>query len=64
MANQVKLAKFVIYEQVKIVCFQETHLQDMEMKYLREVFRDTIYHAAASSRSKRVVIGEFQRIYL
>lgn len=52
-----RTARFIIKEQVKLVCLQETHLKEGEVKYLREIFQGTLYNSTASSRSKEVVIG-------
>lgn len=40
-----------------MVCFQETHLRDSEIRYLRENFKWSIYHASTIRRSKGVMIG-------
>lgn len=47
-----RMARFIIKKQIKAVCFQETHLWEIEAKYLRETFQGSICHAATASRSK------------
>lgn len=38
-----------------MICLQETHLGQNEMKYLKDIFHKMIYYAAPISRSKGVV---------
>lgn len=51
-----RLAMLIIKEQINVICFQETHLCDAEMKYLKDVFCGSIYQASSRTRSKGVMI--------
>lgn len=57
-----RLVKFIIKEHINVVCLQETHLKELEFRYLKEVFSHTIYHAASSGRSRGIMLGISRRI--
>lgn len=51
-----RLAKFIIKEQVDVICLQETHLKEPESRFLKKKIWGSIYHAAALTRAKGVMI--------
>lgn len=59
-----RLAKYITKEQINVIYIQETHLKESESRYLKEFFSRTIYHVAASSSSKGVMLQSCYSIIL
>lgn len=45
------VAKLLLAEKADIVCLQENHLTISEERYLCEVFKGMLYHAAAPTKT-------------
>lgn len=57
-----QIAKLILAKQADIICIQETHLRTSEEHYLGEVYKGTLYQAAASTKTKGVLLGISARL--
>lgn len=56
------IAKLILTEQSDIVCLQETHLRVSEKQYLREIYKDKLYHATAATKTRGALLGLSTRL--
>lgn len=55
--KRTKIAKLIKATRAEIVFSEETHLRTSEEKYLKSLFKGQLYHAAAPTKTKGVLIG-------
>lgn len=57
----IRLYNLIKKEQSDIICLQETHLRKQKKKYLKEVFREHLFHAEA--KLKKWVYSMYWHLY-
>lgn len=57
-----RVFKYLLAEQINIVCIQGTHLKLSDEIYFREVYRGTIYHAPAPNKTRGIMLGISKRL--
>lgn len=56
-----RIAKVIKIFQAQVVCLQETHIRSKDEKYLKQVFKGQLFHAAASTKMKGDYYWDFFR---
>lgn len=52
----------LMIEKTEIMCLQETHLPDKDVRYLKEIFHCSVWHSGATIHSRGVMIDISKRI--